>query len=520
MLELNGIRLRNRLITSASLLGYGASTRRLIMYGLSPVAQWVPLERFGAVTTRTLTVQPREGHFSHRDDWRLREYPAMIRLYGQALRRTDAGWINAFGWCNIGIDRYFDEYFPRTHRLNRIISLGGFSADEFGELVETVNQHARPGQIAGVEFNVSCHNVNFPFDEILEEVLSRTIPRSRHPVIVKVSPDTGYIAAARAAARHGAAGITAINGVKALRLDPDTGAPLLRNRYGSLTGRAIKPVGLRVVAELRDAGIGLPIIATAGIRNLRDCREYFWAGADAVSVGSEAWLAPLPGYLLSPIRGVRLRRLIKGVERTQPPHHPAARGDVASAAVPEGPDSADLTRQLAAAAVIRGSFQLRSGASSHSYIDKYQFGTRPELLRRLARAIVAELPAGTDCVAGTALGAVPLAIAASLASGLPAVLVRPDVKDHGLGRAVEGPLRVGARVVLIEDVVTTGSAALAALRTLQAHGAQVTKVIAVVDREDGGTERLTAAAPAYHALFRGRDLGVEPGSVTAVREAE
>ena len=520
MLELNGIRLRNRLVTSASLLGYGASAHRVIMYGLSPVAQWVPLERFGAVTTRTLTRQPREGHFSLRDDWRPREYPAMLRLYRQALRRADGGWINAFGWCNIGIDRYFDEYFPRTHHLNRIISLGGFSAGEFCELVETVNSRARSGQIAAVEFNLSCHNVNFPFEEILEEVLTRAIPASRHPVIVKLSPDTDYIAAARGAERRGAAAVTAINGVKALRLDPETGKPLLKNGYGSLSGRAIKPIGLRVVAELREAGIGLPIIATAGIRNFRDCREFFWAGADVASVGSEAWLAPLPGYLLGPARGVRLRRLIEQVEHAQPPRPPAGRSGAAAAAEPAALDRADLARQLAAVAVLRGDFRLRSGASSHTYIDKYQFGTRPELLRQVAQAIADELPAGTECVAGTALGAVPLAIAVSLARGLPAVLVRPGAKDHGLGRALEGPLWPGARVVLLEDVVTTGSAALAALEALRAEGAEVVKVIAVVDREEGGTQRLAAAVPAYRALFRGSDLGVEPGSVPAGREAQ
>ena len=199
MLDLNGVRLRNRVVTSASLLGYGASAHRLIMYGLSPIAQWVPLERFGAVTTRTLTLQPREGHFTLRDDWKLTEFPELLRLYRQALRSVDGGWMNAFGWCNIGIERYFDEYFDRTHRLNRIVSLGGFSADEFCELVETVNKHAEPGQIAAVEFNVSCHNVNFPFENILEDVLAQAIPASRHPVIVKLSPDTDYVAAARIA---------------------------------------------------------------------------------------------------------------------------------------------------------------------------------------------------------------------------------------------------------------------------------------------------------------------------------
>lgn len=317
MIDLNGVRFRNRVVTSASLLGYGASKRRLILYGLSPIAQWVPLEQFGAVTTRTLTVEPREGHFSLREDWSLAELPAMLRLYGGALHQVHGGWINAFGWCNIGIDRYFDEYYPRTAQLNRVVSLGGFSAEEFIRLVETVNERARPGEIAAVEFNVSCHNVNFPFEEILDDVLGQAVARSKHPVILKLSPDTDYLAQARLAERHGVAALTAINAVKALSLDPETGRPHMRNRYGSLSGRAIKPIGLRVVAELRDAGIRLPIIATAGIASYDDCREYFWAGADAVSLGSAVWLAPMWQYVTGPIRGLAIRRLIRRVERLE-----------------------------------------------------------------------------------------------------------------------------------------------------------------------------------------------------------
>jgi len=318
-IDLNGVRLRNRLLTSASLLGYGASKRRLILYGLSPIAQWVPLERFGAVVTRTLTLQPREGNFSLREDWKPWELRQLLRIYSGALRRVDGGWINAFGWSNIGIEAYFDDYFPRTATLNRIVSLGGFSADEFGALIDTVNRRAEPGEIAAVELNVSCHNVNFPFETILEEVLARAVPASRHPVILKLSPDEDYVAHARLAERHGVAALTAINSVKALRLDPETGESLLRNGYGSLSGRAIKPIGLRIVSELREAGITLPIIATAGIRDFDDCREYFWAGADAVSLGSATWLRPLPLYALGPIDGLRIRRLIGRVERYRLP---------------------------------------------------------------------------------------------------------------------------------------------------------------------------------------------------------
>src|ERR1051326_1120668 len=314
MIDLNGVRLRNRVVTSSSLLGYGAPRGRLVLYGLSPIAQWVPLERFGAVTTRTLTLEPREGHFTLREDWQLHELPGLLRRYAQALRRVDAGWLNAFGWCNIGIDAYFQRYYSKTPQLNRVISLGGFSADEFCQLVDIVNDNTQPGHIAALEFNVSCHNVNFPFETILEDVLARAVRRSRHPVLLKLSPDYDYVGHARLAERYGVAGLVAMNTVKGLRLDPEPGEPLLKNRFGGLSGRAVKPIGLRVVAELRDAGVQLPIIASAGIRSFDDCREYFWAGADAVSLGSEVWLAPYWGYALGPLRGLRIRRLIRRVE--------------------------------------------------------------------------------------------------------------------------------------------------------------------------------------------------------------
>src|SRR4051794_27981859 len=110
-IELNGVRLRNRLVTSSGFLGYGAPKGRVALYGLSPFAQWVPLERFGAVTTRTLTLDPREGHFTLREDWQLQEFAALLERYGQALQKVDGGWMNAFGWCNIGLDAYFRDYF-------------------------------------------------------------------------------------------------------------------------------------------------------------------------------------------------------------------------------------------------------------------------------------------------------------------------------------------------------------------------------------------------------------------------
>jgi dihydroorotate dehydrogenase (NAD+) catalytic subunit len=234
------------------------------------------------------------------------------------LQEADGGWLNAFGWSNIGIERYFDEYFPRTSEQNRILSLGGFSADEFSSLVETVNRRAKPGELAAVEFNVSCHNVNFDFSAIIDEVLRRAVPASKFPVILKLSPDFDYLEHARLAEATGVAAISAINTVKGLRLDPATGAPLLKNRYGGLSGRAIKPIGLRVVSELREAGIKLPIIAGGGVRTFNDVREYGWAGADACSLGSEAWLKRAWSLPFAPLHALHIRRLIGQVEGWSP----------------------------------------------------------------------------------------------------------------------------------------------------------------------------------------------------------
>src|SRR5919204_3666367 len=117
-----------------------------------------------------------------------------------------------------------------------------------------------------------------------------------------------------------------------------------------------------------------------------------------------------------------------------------------------------LARDLAAAAVLHGKFVLRSGQTSTYYIDKYRFTTQPAILRRLADALAARLPADTQRLAGTVLGAVPLVTAVSLASGVPSLIVRTAAKDYGTARRIEGTLEPGDRVVLVEDVVTTGGA--------------------------------------------------------------
>jgi len=152
---------------------------------------------------------------------------------------------------------------------------------------------------------------------------------------------------------------------------------------------------------------------------------------------------------------------------------------------------------------------LRSGATSSYYIDKYLFTTRPDLLRRIARELVGLLPATAQRLAGPVLGAVPLVTALSLESGLPMLIVRVDApKEYGTARQIEGTLEPGERVVLVEDVVTTGGAAIGALTTLRAAGAEILSALAVVDREQGGAAAFADAGVPFQALFTKTQLGL------------
>ena len=156
-----------------------------------------------------------------------------------------------------------------------------------------------------------------------------------------------------------------------------------------------------------------------------------------------------------------------------------------------------------------GSFVLRSGATSSYYIDKYLFTTQPRLLRRLAVELAAELPPDAQRLAGPVLGAVPLVTALALETGLPSLIVRTEKpKDYGTSKQIEGTLVAGERVVVVEDVVTTGGAALATVAALRDAGANIVKALAVVDREEGGADAFARAGVPFGALFTKTALGL------------
>ena len=172
-------------------------------------------------------------------------------------------------------------------------------------------------------------------------------------------------------------------------------------------------------------------------------------------------------------------------------------------------DDDALRSALVEAASLEGDFVLRSGTRSTYYLDKYRFETRPDILRALGERIAAEVevhaPDATR-LAAPELGAVALAAAASLESGLPFVIVRKEAKGYGTGNRLEGPYDEGECVCLVEDVVTSGGALLDSIEALRAAGLAVQTAVCVVDREEGGADALARRAVRLRPIFRVGEL--------------
>jgi orotate phosphoribosyltransferase len=180
----------------------------------------------------------------------------------------------------------------------------------------------------------------------------------------------------------------------------------------------------------------------------------------------------------------------------------------AAAGPGEPVDLEALGRDLVTASLLRGDFVLSSGARSDYYLDKYRFETRPDLLRRIAAALGSLLPGDVDRIAGPELGAVALAAAVSLATGRPFVIVRKAAKGYSTERIVEGELEPGDRIVLVEDVLTTGAQAIRAAERLREAGATVVAIVGVVDREEGAAAACDAAGIELRSVFSRSALGI------------
>jgi len=166
----------------------------------------------------------------------------------------------------------------------------------------------------------------------------------------------------------------------------------------------------------------------------------------------------------------------------------------------------DLARTITSRSLLRGEFLLRSGAISNEYFDKYMFESDPALLRTIAEALAPLLPADVDALAGLELGGVPLAVMLSQVTGLPTLFVRKKAKEYGTRRFAEGGELAGTRLVVVEDVVTSGGQVVLSTRDLRGAGATVAHAVCVIDREAGGPEALAAEGVALRALFTMSEL--------------
>lgn len=169
----------------------------------------------------------------------------------------------------------------------------------------------------------------------------------------------------------------------------------------------------------------------------------------------------------------------------------------------------NLAKLVKESAVLFGDFTLRSGKKSTYYIDKYLFETDPRILEAIAEAVVKLLPPDTRLLAGVELGAVPLVTAVAIKSSLPFIIVRKDVKDYGTSKIFEGKANEGDHLIMIEDIITTGGAAIQAAKNLRAAGIIVDRIIGIVDREEGGVENILKEGFQVEALLNKSSLDLK-----------
>lgn len=181
---------------------------------------------------------------------------------------------------------------------------------------------------------------------------------------------------------------------------------------------------------------------------------------------------------------------------------------------PDSDDREQLAALLCERSLRRGDFVLSSGARSDYYIDARtttMSGLGQYLIGRVGLTTLNEADWRPDAIGGLTLGADPVAYAiahAAAAQGrvLDAFTVRKEAKQHGVGRRIEGGFRAGMRVVVCEDTITTGASALDAIGAVEAAGAAVIGVLALVDRDEGGRAKIEERGYAARAVFTAREL--------------
>lgn len=167
---------------------------------------------------------------------------------------------------------------------------------------------------------------------------------------------------------------------------------------------------------------------------------------------------------------------------------------------------ADLAKQIIQRCTLHGEFTLRSGQKSNIYFDKYLFEAQPVLLRDITKEMVAMLPSGADALAGLETGGIPLCVMIGQHTGIPSLFVRKAAKEYGTCKLAEGGEIKGRKLIIVEDVVTSGGQVLISAKDLRAMGAEIIGVVCVIDRQQGGREALAKEGLELRALFTRAEL--------------
>lgn len=286
--NLAGVRLPDPVLTAS---GCSAAGREL--------APFVDLSRIGAVVTKSIMLEPRSGRATPR------------------MAETPSGMLNSIGLQGPGVEEFVakDLRWLRDRGVRTVVSIAGGSVAEYQKVAARLRHE--PG-IAAIEVNISCPNVEsrgqvfacdpFSSASVVSVVRRNTAPGV--PVLAKLSPDvTDIVAIARAVVEAGADGVSLINTLLGMVIDPDTMRPMLGGMTGGLSGPAIRPVAVRAVWQVAAAMPGLPILGMGGIQTGRDAFEFILAGASAVSVGTALFHDPAAlAKVSSQLRGLLAER--------------------------------------------------------------------------------------------------------------------------------------------------------------------------------------------------------------------
>ncbi|HET7743600.1 MAG TPA: hypothetical protein VFK76_02570 [Gaiellaceae bacterium] len=275
--------------------------------------------RFDVFVTKTVTPHPREGNPSPR------------------IAETEHGMLNSIGLQNPGIDAFVVDVLPRLAKLGvpLWVSVGGFSAADYAAVCERLEDE---DDVSAIELNLSCPNVE-EAPETAAELVAAARTATAKPLYAKLSPASWNIAdSARAVAASGADGLSLVNTIRGLAIEPVSGRPVLALGAGGYSGPALRPIALACVYACARA-VDLSIVGMGGVTCGRDVRDLADAGADAVALGTILFADPeAPARIRLELEGEP--SLVRGISA-------AETGALGGASSPEANVSAALTTQKA-----------------------------------------------------------------------------------------------------------------------------------------------------------------------------